>query len=580
MKIQGLAVIAMIIIIPMSILLNSYATSQIKTLQFQISYDSKLKNSTYDGIKALQLNMANSTTSDLANSKMRDIKAAIKTFYGSLASNFEMAGYGEDVLRNYVPAIVYTLYDGYYIYSEYTNQLGDDITIRPDSTYNEEDEIYGLKPYIYYSCRYKGYPYTESDFVITYSLDSYITIQGKINNSTYVNESGYLLTGVSKSGEDIKYKGVKIKEESGDNLKQKIYVEEETSSTNPQEGTLYEFPQRKVNGVKYYYDESNNNVFSMVNDTKLDVTKGDDGNPTVNTESIKNNTDGKRYYEDALEFKQKISNLRLNGLSSSNAVDANGTFYIDYPEGTESPYTENIDIFEELFDTSGKYIEDENSNFNVHKTEVIKNAIESNLMVAIENYNKVSSVGVNFAMPKLKDSEWEDITHGISMITFLQGLNIGGKIYNGYAIVQNNVNEDFVSENSIYIADDQKYYRVTDTIFDTNSSILNNAVGVINIDFERKTVVDVYKKNGLEEKKNIYYYPREQLASYTSVVNLNGAGNNKGSISEYFSEVGSASEGSTKYRLAQIYYTALGRERHGMYRVMNKLEKIQEELLN
>ena len=50
----------------------------------------------------------------------------------------------------------------------------------------------------------------------------------------------------------------------------------------------------------------------MVNDTKLDVTKGDDGNPTVNTESIKNNTDGKRYYEDALEFKQKISNFPEN----------------------------------------------------------------------------------------------------------------------------------------------------------------------------------------------------------------------------------------------------------------------------
>ena len=36
----------------------------------------------------------------------------------------------------------------------------------------------------------------------------------------------------------------------------------------------------------------------------------------------------------------------------------------------------------------------------------------------------------------------------------------------------------------------------------------------------------------------------------------------------------------TKYKLAQKYYTALGRERYGMYRVTNKLEKIQEELKN
>ena len=146
MKLQGLAVIAIIIILPMSIILSSYSQSQIKTLQLQTQYDSKLQNATYDAIKAFQLNMSNSSTSDLANSKMRDIKASVNTFYNSLASHFNMTGYGKDVLQNYVPAIVYTLYDGYYIY---------------------------------YSCRYK--PNSNSDFVITYSLDSYITIQGTVD---------------------------------------------------------------------------------------------------------------------------------------------------------------------------------------------------------------------------------------------------------------------------------------------------------------------------------------------------------------------------------------------------------------
>lgn len=176
MKIQGLAVIAIIIILPMSIILGSYANNQIKTLSLQSQYDSKLQNATYDAIKAFQLNMSNSTTSDLANSKMRDIEASINTFYGSLASNFSMTGYGEDVLKNYVPAVVYTLYDGYYIYSAYNNKL--------DNIYGDNDEYSptyknGLKPYIYYSCRYK--PNNNSDFVITYTLDSYITIQGILN---------------------------------------------------------------------------------------------------------------------------------------------------------------------------------------------------------------------------------------------------------------------------------------------------------------------------------------------------------------------------------------------------------------
>lgn len=174
MKLQGLAVIAIIIILPMTIILSSYSQSQIKTLQLQTQYDSKLQNATYDAIKAFQLNMSNSSTSDLANSKMRDIKASVNTFYNSLASHFNMVGYGKDVLQNYVPAIVYTLYDGYYIYSAYDNTL--------DAEDKNGESIYGLKPYIYYSCRYK--PNDNSDFVITYSLDSYITIQGIIDRKS------------------------------------------------------------------------------------------------------------------------------------------------------------------------------------------------------------------------------------------------------------------------------------------------------------------------------------------------------------------------------------------------------------
>lgn len=180
MKLQGLAVIAIIIILPMSIILSSYSQSQIKTLQLQTQYDSKLQNATYDAIKAFQLNMSNSSTSDLANSKMRDIKASVNTFYNSLASHFNMVGYGKDVLQNYVPAIVYTLYDGYYIYSAYALDAEDKFD--ENASYKNGESIYGLKPYIYYSCRYK--PNDNSDFVITYSLDSYITIQGIIDRKS------------------------------------------------------------------------------------------------------------------------------------------------------------------------------------------------------------------------------------------------------------------------------------------------------------------------------------------------------------------------------------------------------------
>ena len=208
MKIQNLAVIFIIIILPISLILTSYTQSQVKTLSLQISYDSKLNNATYDALKAFQLNTLNSSTSDIANSKLRDIEASVNTFFNSISSNFNMAGYNKDILKNYVPALVYTMYDGYYIYSPYTNTLTD----REDkdgATYRNNEKIYGLKPYIHYSCRYKSSSY---DIVITYSLDNYITIQGTINGKS-VYRYGYLLDNIggnytNGTGNNITYRDI------------------------------------------------------------------------------------------------------------------------------------------------------------------------------------------------------------------------------------------------------------------------------------------------------------------------------------------------------------------------------------
>ena len=178
MKIQNLAIIFIIIILPISVLLGAYIDNQIKTVNLQTDYDVKLNNATYDAIKAFQLNTINSSTSDLSNSKMRDLEASANVFFSSVASQFNMSGYNSDVLKEYVPALVFTLYDGYYIYSPYTNTLTDTV-VSDDSKYKDGEKISGLQPYIYYSCRYK---YKDSDLeldiVITYSLDNYITIQG------------------------------------------------------------------------------------------------------------------------------------------------------------------------------------------------------------------------------------------------------------------------------------------------------------------------------------------------------------------------------------------------------------------
>ena len=123
MKIQSLAVIFIIIILPISMVLAVYVQSQVDTLELQIKYDTKLTNATYDALKAFQLNTVNSSTSDLANSKMRDIEAAVNTFYNSISTNFNVSGYNKEILQDYVPALVFTMYDGYYIYSPLANVL-------------------------------------------------------------------------------------------------------------------------------------------------------------------------------------------------------------------------------------------------------------------------------------------------------------------------------------------------------------------------------------------------------------------------------------------------------------------------
>lgn len=581
MKLQGLAVIAMIIIVPMSIILASYSQSQIKTLDLQVKYDSKLQNATYDAIKAFQLNMSNSSTSDLANSKMRDINASVNTFYNSLASNFSMTGYEKDVLQNYVPAIVYTLYDGYYIYSAYDNTLDENDTFDGDATYQKGETIYGLKPYIYYSCRYKPEG-SDSDFTITYSLDSYITIQGTINGQP-VNKSGYLLSGVSEKTAGVyKYKGVEIIKEynSKEGLKQYVYVPDETaSSVRDKEivvdsnvvGSIKRYTCKKINGVKYYKDEDS--VFAIINDKKYIQN-----NVTIGA----TNQNGIKYYKDANEFKEYVLGCDvLKDLKTSDAVDMNGEYYKNYANQEDNPYAIDRYIFQELdnnWNSSEICIEDSNSQFNAHRIEVIKNSIESNLISAISNYNKVSTSGVNFQMPKLQDYEWEEITQNISMITFLQGLSIGGKVYNGYAIVRNDINEDFVSEDSIYILDtntsEPTYYKVTDlNLLNSAKYDISNFTGVLNTDFERRTSTATYN----EISKTIYYYPRPDMASYGSIINSNNGSTASTNVQKYLKSAG-YNKDIPIYKIAQIYYTALGRERYGMYRVTNFYEDVQEDL--
>lgn len=517
----------------------------VQTLDLQASYDTKLNNATYDALKAFQLNTINSSTSELSNSKIRDIEASVNTFFNSIASNFNMNGYNRDILKTYVPALVYTMYDGYYIYSSYTNTLTEDDYVVPDeangeegTTYQNNEKLSGLKPYIHYSCRYKR---GSNNFVINYALDNYITVYGYIGGE-YVYKSGYLINDCTydATSNTATYRGVTIE---GENLNE--YVIDEDGNKN-----LYTYI--KINGVKYYKD-TNGKWFSYINGVKTyDPTA--DYNETSYA--------AVRYYQEAASFTTWVNN-NLGDLKVSDAVFEDGRSrnedekrMVDYLGGND------YKIF--TLNDSGTEIEEPNSNFNQHRLAVIRYSIEKNLSVAIANYNNYSGVTTNFQMPELKEDEWEKILNNISIISFLQGLNIGGKVYNGYSIITNTKNEEVVSEDSIYIATEDGYYhKPTETGLETYTSPYRR--GIWNVDLERKSKT-------ISSGSLRYYYPREELASYSSIVNATKV-NEIENIYDYLS-------GLTNKTLAKVYFTALGRERYSMYKTSNDFEQLKVDFSN
>ena len=488
MKLESLTVIFLIIILPISMVLSEYVEKRIKTEKIELEYNTKLLNSTYDAIKAYQLNTINNYSGDDANSKINDLEAAANTFYNSLATNFNYTGYKSKVMEEYVPAIAFTLYDGYYIYAPYTNILTEIKEDDYDKNFSKNNEKQmGLKTYVYYSCRYKRDPL--DDFVITYTLDNYITIQGIVNGE-YIVDYGYLYNiANSKDNEGIYwdrtrnsyfYDGVEFREDDYEQMKE--YVGET------------EYSYVKINGVKYYLDSNydfqdgrpnTNAIFTISKDGTKNyaITKGysDSNNDIENQNFLKyynaitQNKSAYEYYKNAYEFSRVIlteGNLDFDYWDKSNIdkdplkrvrrgynlkdLEPSESFIWDTGSTGINKYSDNVPIF----DTSIP-IQKEGSNFNKHRQAVIRYVVETNLIASISNYssNRVDE----FLMPKISEEDWELIQNEPCAVSFMQGMNVGSKIFNGYKVVQNRLSREHIDEEDIYILrDDGTYCRITD----------------------------------------------------------------------------------------------------------------------
>ncbi len=475
-----------------------------KTASLQGTYDSILKASCHDAVAAFELNTQGDAYSNNAESIRRDILASINILLSGINSGMGLPGESVDYVKPYIPAVLITLYDGYYIYAPTKSSEG--------------NYKHVLKPYVYYSEKYES---GNNYVVVNYSLDNYVAIYGEINGNV-ISNSGYLeadkfLTYISENGEQL-----------SENVKT-----EEMSNSYP--GNIYTF--KYFNGRKVYYI---NNGWYYINDkTPL----------AVNTANAGWNADSKDY--SARDYKNKSQEF-MKWLNDS------GVKSIVTPKNAVRTKDENVNT--QILDiTSNNDPENPLSFFNQQKRNVIQTSIQDNLNNAIAAYNEnaggldVATDGSRYAtfiLPKMEEYDWQKIITNVNFVAFMQGVPVGNKIYNNYAIVTSTNNKQYISPNSIYMCVDGIYHTVQHLADEDEDAV--NVIGYKSSDFKK------FNFNIDENKRYYKFFRRKEYACYVCLVerytptkNLN----TNGEINIY-----SLPEGNVK----NSYFTALARERYNL----------------
>lgn len=461
MKLQNLTIIFIIIIMPIILVLSAYNNMQIDTIKLQAYYDAKLTEAVYDAVKAYNINTRNNAFSIHEASSKRDIEASNQAFITSLTTALGIGGYGENYVKPYIPALIYTLYDGFYIYSP---------------TYNEKTSEYDhmLKPYITYSARYKK---GTTDIVVSYTLDNYITIIGTVGGE-YVNRSGYLIEDETLTTEE--------------SLKENLLID----------GRLEEYNYVYTGGEKRYYEPILDKWFVYRKGQK--VYTGEDLDLL--------DTNANQYESNAREFTNWVKE-KLYSITIQDIIIA-GKDYTEIANkyGIHTGSTKPIFIF----DAQDNRFEDEYSIFSMHKRDVIKVIIQEELRTSIANYNRHSTalnIDYNFKVPILTDEEWERIATNISVTAFMQGLPTGFKIYNNYVTVANTENTDYSTKDNlcfVNLDEGNAQYHMIDCPRLTGTNI----VGYRKVDFEASSLE-------ISNEEMLYYYKHTNLPCYNCIVNRN-----------------------------------------------------------
>lgn len=683
MKLQNLAIIFLVLVIPIILLLAYYLQLQQDTLKMQAEYDTKLVEATKEGIKAFEVNTVEWTNSKTGVSKNDTITATINTFINSLANNLNISGTSKEYMANYIPAITLTMYDSYYIYAQsnlpitiensegvqlYYNESEDELTTNSKSgvellpiykpkdgaTWNEKiykktdksgnvleetnikfvtnledaetEYKHTLSNPIAYSAKYSK---TDTNVVVNYTLDNRIYVYGTINGE-YITEDGYLVW----FDENTKLPQMRKSESSSNiivvnGIKNSRYKDTTIGSEVLEEQIVYKESGTKhlktfkyiydINDEKLYYDEESDNFFTI-------AAEGGEREFLIESKIVTAEGNAEKFYEEGIkvgdsECKYKsVSVLWGNGVTEYKKIyqvlngEDKGKWYTNLKEdsggvtgieGIDTPiesstleelglddlrfatiyrdfsainyYVEayaftnwigqNLNgVKQEIYnETTGKYeattieveekkvdifkiteendLEKETSPIAIHKKNIMREHINSNLSLVISNYSQ----GIyQYRMPKLTEEDWEKIFSNISMVTFFQGVPIGLKYYNNYAIATSTTNLEYVDPEELYFTgEDTNYHRV----------YCEKCGNVIYTGYRSAEYVLKEYKN---DSESIYYYKHDkysketnknsEIACYSCIVNKD---NYK-----------ATTDTDIAYTQAKAYNEALARERY------------------
>lgn len=548
MKIQHLAIIFIIIIVPISFAMSEYIQTQIDTIKLQTEYKEALNSATSAALKAFQINSINNKYSNISDSKIRDIEASINTFYNSLTTSMTQYVSSKSELSVFVPAIVFNLYDGYYIYSSYNNVYtapnGDNAKVKIDDNANNYQD--GLHPYIYYSCKYN---IDGEEIIVNYTLDNAITVYGEFDGE-YQTKSGYLIDPgkVKNKNEKEKtliYDGVEIGPEI---LKEHLLIVNDNGEVESKDYEYIVYKNRKV-----YKEEGTNgseDKYFWYNNGKKTYLQSEENNlkEYINGTGFKS-TSAYEYYTEAKDFSEWV-------IKELGSIKQDGKCIFDTTQADNDPMVSS-------------------SVFNEHRIAVIRKSIETNLTTAIANYNLQSGSNYEFVMPKIDEVSWYSIENNVSIISFMQGMPIGQKYFNDYSVITNTKNEEVINSQSVYVVTQNtnkkdvnygnyEYHQPGCKVLIKNS--YNNTItGVYtNLSFSRQTLK-------VSEDSYRYFYPQARIGKtttgcYNCIVNASGDYNIDDIISGSVKYKDKDIDEVKLYNLRKRYLTGLARERYDLYK--------------